>query len=58
MTNQQKPSPGDNRGADDVDGNTSGGATKTRGVRNPEQPPRQDRSEDKTNEKGDQRLNR
>lgn len=30
------PSPGDNRGADDVDGNRSGGASKSRGPVEPE----------------------
>ena len=34
----QKKSPGDNRGADDVDGNKSAGASKARGVREPEVP--------------------
>jgi hypothetical protein len=38
MANPPKP-PGDNRGADDVDGNKSAGATQAPGVRDPELPP-------------------
>jgi hypothetical protein len=53
MANQQKDgdekpgsgsasTPGDNRGVgDDVDGNKGGGASKSRGVKDPETPPKE-----------------